>query len=172
MSRKIFTVLVVICLAAVATLSLAGPSTGVRGGDRDRVAVISVKDFNLEKLEGKVVLMAFWAGRDCVVCPSFISWLHQMQGRYGEDGLVVVAVNVDRESAAASDLLNSIHPRSQVVLDPQRRLVGKYEVEGIPSTYLFDRNLNQAKMFRDFVPKRTQDMEDALQDLIEKKYQD
>ena len=172
MNRKISTVFVVICLAAVATLSLAGPDTGVRGGDRDRVAVISVNDFNLEKLEGRVVLMAFWTGRGCVICPSFIGWLHEMQGRHGDDGLIVVAVNVDRDSGAATDLLNSIHPHSQVVLDPQRRLVLKYEVEGIPSTYLFDRNLNQNKMFAGFVPEDTRDEEKTILKLIEMQYKD
>jgi thiol-disulfide isomerase/thioredoxin len=144
----------------------------VRGGNRDRAPVINVRDFNLQKYEGKVVMIAFWQARECPTCEAYIPWLADMQGRYGSDGLVIVAVNQDLESASATDMVSKIHSRSQVVLDPTRKMAASYQIEGVPSTYLYDRNLNLTDKFSGFVKEETESMEKAVEKLLEKKYKD
>ena len=172
MFRKIAVVLLVgvgILAAGVASAQL---EESVRGSSRNRAPVIDVRDFNLKSYEGKVVMIAFWQGRECATCESYIPWLADMQGRYGEEGLVIVAVNQDQESAAAADLVNKIHSRSQIVLDPTRKMASSYQIEGVPSTYLYDRNLNLTEKFTGFVKEETEPMEKAVEELLKKKYKD
>ena len=172
MVRKFITVLLLGCLVATAAITLADPAVSVRGGNRDRVAVITAKDFNLKNLEGKVVLVGFWRGADCVLCSDYITWLTKMQGAFGKEGLIVVAVNEDRDSSAGVALANSIHPRSQIVLDHNGAMGASYELEGIPSTYLHDRNLNMRYKFVEFVPTETDSLETAILDLLKQPYKD
>jgi cytochrome c biogenesis protein CcmG/thiol:disulfide interchange protein DsbE len=172
MFRKMMIALLVVTVTLTGSLALAGPEGSVRGGSRERVPVLNAKDFNLASLEGKVVMVAFWQGFNCPTCEAYISWLTEMQGLYLEDGLVVVAVNVDRDSAAAKDLANKIHERSQIVLDPTGRMVGSYELESVPSTYLHDRNLNLVAKFVDFVPGETDSLVTTITELLEKEYED
>ena len=172
MFRKIvFTLLVGVTLA-FSTMALAGLEESVRGGDRDRVPVMDVRDFNLKKYEGKVVLIAFWQKLECDQCKAYISWLSTMQSQFGKEGLIVVAVNQDLESSAATSMLNQIHSRSQVVLDPTHRMRSSYKLEGMPSTYLYDRNQNMTDKFVGFIPEETEAMEKAIAGLIKKEYKD
>lgn len=172
MLRNIAVILLVGLGILAAGVASAQPEESVRGSYRDRAPAIDVRDFNLKSYEGKVVMIAFWQGRECPTCESYISWLSDMQGRYGEEGLIIVAVNQDLESAAASDLANNIHSRSQIVLDPTRKMASSYQIEGVPSTYLHDRNLNLAEKFTGFVKEETEPMEKAVEKLLKKKYKD
>ena len=174
MFRKIMTPLLAVLITMVGALALAGPEGSVRGGDRDRVPALSVKDFNLEAYEGKVVLVGFWQkqGPQCEQCQAYISWLTRMQESHGKEGLVIVAVNQDTEEAAALDLMPMIHPRTQVVIDPTRKMGSRYKLEGMPSSYMYDRNLNMQAKFVGFVPEETEAMEEEIVRLLKIKYKD
>ncbi|MCK9995133.1 MAG: TlpA family protein disulfide reductase [Candidatus Krumholzibacteria bacterium] len=174
MFRKIIIPLLVVLITMVGALALAGPEGSVRGGDRDRTPVLSVKDFNLQAYEGKVVLIGFWQrqGPQCEDCEAYISWLTRMQESHGKEGLVIVAVNQDQVETAALDLMKLIHPRIQVVMDPTGKMGSRYELEGIPSSYMYDRNLNMQAKFVGFVPEETEAMEKEIVKLLKKKYKD
>lgn len=166
--------LLVALITLTGTLALAGTEGTVRGQSRDRVPVLSVKDFNLEAYEGKVVLIGFWQkqGLQCLECEAYISWLTRMQETYGQEGLIIVAVSQDTEEAAALDLMNMIHPRTQVVMDPTLKMGSRYNLEGMPSSYLYDRNLNMQATFVGFVPEETDALEKEIVKLLKKKYKD
>ena len=170
MIRKIIPFLLLISL--VAAVALAGPGVSVRGGSRDRAPVLAPQDFHLDRLEGKVVLMAFWRAKDCPLCEDYVAWLNDMQAYHGEEGLIVVAVNEDLDSSAATDLLNGIHPRSQVILDPMEKMGASYQLEGMPSTYLYDRNLEMKYKFVSFAVDNTDTLEAAIVELLEQEYKD
>lgn len=171
MFRKFIVPLLTGLIVLAAAAAMAGPEGSVRGGNRDRVAVISAKDFNLKSLEGSVVLVGFWQSA-CEQCESYVQWMAEIQARYLEEGLVIVAVNQDTETSAATDLLNKIHRRTQVVIDPTGRMAAQYELEAMPSTYLYDRNLNMQDKFPGFVPEETEPLEAAIVKLLKKKHQD
>lgn len=50
--------------------------------------------FDLSVYRDKVVIVDFWASW-CVPCRRSFPWLNDMQKKYGDDGLVVVGVNMD-----------------------------------------------------------------------------
>lgn len=91
---------------------------------------------DLDQHRGKVVLVDFWASW-CQPCRHSFPWLNEMQAKYG-DRLVVIGVNVDSERAEANRFLAQVPANFQVIYDPAGELASKYEVMGMPSSYVFD----------------------------------
>jgi cytochrome c biogenesis protein CcmG, thiol:disulfide interchange protein DsbE len=91
---------------------------------------------NLEQYRGKVVVVDFWASW-CQPCRRSFPWLGAMQEKYRDRGLVVVGVNVDHERADADRFLKQVPARFDIVFDPDGELASRFEVPGMPSTYVF-----------------------------------
>jgi cytochrome c biogenesis protein CcmG, thiol:disulfide interchange protein DsbE len=94
---------------------------------------------DLDALKGKVVYLDFWASW-CEPCRQSFPWMNQLQDELGANGLVVIAVDVDRERAAAEQFLRSYPARFRIVYDPQGTLPEKFAVRGMPTSFLIDRN--------------------------------
>jgi cytochrome c biogenesis protein CcmG, thiol:disulfide interchange protein DsbE len=93
---------------------------------------------DLEKFRGKVVVVDFWASW-CKPCRQSLPWLNEMNSRYGRDGLVVIGVNVDAERSDADRFLRAVPLEFEVVFDPQGGLAQRFNVQGMPSSFVFDR---------------------------------
>jgi cytochrome c biogenesis protein CcmG/thiol:disulfide interchange protein DsbE len=94
-------------------------------------------DFQLAAFEGQVVLVDFWASW-CVPCRDSLPWLNAMQQKYGDKGLQVVMVNLDKDEKAAAEMAVDIEAGIRQFLDPAGGLAARYELEGMPSSYLYD----------------------------------
>src|SRR5450755_2554771 len=91
----------------------------------------------LQNLRGRVVYVDFWASW-CAPCRYSFPWMNEMQQRYGERGLSIVAINVDRRHDDAERFL-AMHPaRFTVLYDDQGVAPEAYAVKGMPSSYLLD----------------------------------
>ena len=91
---------------------------------------------NLEQYRGKVVVVDFWASW-CQPCRRSFPWLGAMQEKYRDRGLIVVGVNVDHERADADRFLKEVPARFNIVFDPDGELASRFDVPGMPSTYVF-----------------------------------
>lgn len=98
--------------------------------------IFASEPLDLTQHHGKVVLLDFWASW-CEPCRHSFPWLNEMQAKYG-DRLVVIGVNVDRERRDADRFLTQVPAHFQVVYDPTGELATRYEVMGMPSSYVFD----------------------------------
>ncbi|WP_417516274.1 TlpA family protein disulfide reductase [Marinobacter sp.] len=94
---------------------------------------------SLSELRGKVVLLDFWASW-CGPCRQSFPWMNEMQARYESQGFEVVAVNVDQNPEAAAAFLSEVPATFTVAFDPEGKTPEAYEVMGMPSAYLIDRN--------------------------------
>jgi cytochrome c biogenesis protein CcmG/thiol:disulfide interchange protein DsbE len=94
---------------------------------------------DLARFRGKVVLMDFWASW-CEPCRHSFPWLNDMQTKYADRGLVVIGVNVDRERAAAERFLRDVPAAFQIVYDPAGTLAAKYDLPGMPVSYVIGPN--------------------------------
>jgi len=63
-----------------------------------------------------------------------------MQGKYGAQGLVIIAVNVDEQHKDATQFLKTIPAHFKIVFDPKGKLAEQYNLMGMPSSFLIDRN--------------------------------
>ncbi len=96
----------------------------------------ATEPLDLAQHRGKIVLLDFWASW-CEPCRHSFPWLNEMQTKYG-DRLVVIGVNVDHERRDAERFLAEVPAHFQVIYDPAGELATRYEVMGMPSSYLFD----------------------------------
>lgn len=96
----------------------------------------ATETLNLDQYRGKVVLVDFWASW-CTPCRQSFPWLNDLQAKYGDHGLVVVAVNVDRSREDAARFLRDVPAKFPIVYDPEGALASRYDVPGMPSSFVF-----------------------------------
>ena len=93
----------------------------------------------LSEYRGRVVYVDFWASW-CAPCRQSFPWMNEMHARYGDDGLVVVGVNLDESRAAAQRFLRQVPAEFPIVYNPEGTLAEKYVVEAMPTSYLVGPN--------------------------------
>ena len=62
-----------------------------------------------------------------------------MQGKYAKQGLQVIAINLDTESALAKSFLDKIPATIPIIYDPEGIIAQDYKLVGMPSSYLIDK---------------------------------
>lgn len=103
------------------------------------VATDTADGLDLARYRGKVVLLDFWASW-CEPCRRSFPWLNAMQEQYGDRGLVVIGVNVDKDRADADRFLNDVPAKFEIVYDPAGTLAAHYDLPGMPVSYVIGRN--------------------------------
>lgn len=63
-----------------------------------------------------------------------------MKNAYGNRGLTVVAVNLDRDRGDAERFLAQFHPNFDVRFDPQGEVAERFKVQGMPTALVIDRH--------------------------------
>ncbi|MFO1425531.1 MAG: TlpA disulfide reductase family protein [Steroidobacteraceae bacterium] len=116
---------------------------------------------DLAALRGKVVYLDFWASW-CGPCRQSFPWMQDLQRELGPGGLVIVAVNVDHERADAEDFLRRFAPNFRIVYDPDGVIAQRYDVHGMPTSVLIDRDGRQHAVHAGF---RLKDRETRAQEL-------
>jgi thiol-disulfide isomerase/thioredoxin len=109
----------------VATLILFAPAP----------TLFAAEPLDLAAHEGKVVVVDFWASW-CVPCRRSFPWLNAMHDKYGDDGLVVIGVNLDAERAEADAFLQEYPPKFHIYFDESKSLAKEFDVVAMPSSYV------------------------------------
>ena len=94
---------------------------------------------DLGAFKGRVVYVDFWASW-CAPCRESFPWMNRLQQELGSRGLVIVAVNVDRERRDAERFIQAHKPDFRIVFDPHGQLPEKFAVRGMPTSFLIDRD--------------------------------
>ena len=123
-----------------AGLCLCALAAGFKAGD----ALPDLSSLKLEgklpdSLKGKVVLLDFWASW-CEPCKQSFPVMDELQKRYGEQGLVVVAVNVDENRSDMDDFLKENAASFTIVRDAAQKLVAQAGIATMPSSFVIDRD--------------------------------
>jgi thiol-disulfide isomerase/thioredoxin len=92
----------------------------------------------LSDLTGHVVYLDFWASW-CKPCRQSFPWMNQMQQEYAEQGLQIIAVNLDTEESLAKAFLDKVPALIPIIYDPQGNIASDYQLIGMPSSYLIDK---------------------------------
>lgn len=93
---------------------------------------------NLADFKGKVVYIDFFASW-CSPCRSSFKWLNETHERHAANGLVILAINVDKERDLAAQFLKQNPAKFRVGYDAQGSVAQTYQLKGMPSSYLIDR---------------------------------
>jgi cytochrome c biogenesis protein CcmG/thiol:disulfide interchange protein DsbE len=96
-------------------------------------------NLDLSSYAGKIVWLDFWASW-CVPCRRSFPWLNQMLAEYGDQGFVVVGVNLDKDPQLAREFLADTPAQFPIVYDPNGELATRFGVIGMPSSFLVGRD--------------------------------
>ena len=119
----------------------------------------------LADLKGKVVYLDFWASW-CPPCRKSFPWMNEMERRYGDKGLSVVAVNLDKRHNLAKKFLNEVPAKFTVAYDPQGKVAESYHVPGMPSSFIIDRFGKIQAVHIGFRDEDTTDLEETLRSTL------
>ena len=96
-------------------------------------------EIDLAQLKGRVIYLDFWASW-CDPCRESFPWMASIKKKYGNQGLEVVAVNLDKEREKADAFLKNMNVNFVVAFDPSGDSASKYELRGMPGSYLIGRD--------------------------------
>lgn len=133
--KRLFTI--VMFLLLVQACAARQPRVGSKAPDFT-LSTFDGKPLTLSALRGQVVLLDFWASW-CAPCRQEMPFLQLLEKRYGKRGFRVVAVNIDNHARNALQFLRDLNIRFKPVWDEARRVVTRYDVATMPTTFLIDK---------------------------------
>ena len=148
-------------MARIAALLFGAALIGTVSGAAPFVA----EPLDLARHRGRVVIVDFWASW-CKPCRQSIPWLNTMRARYGASGLTIIGVNVDAERHDADRFLHDVPIEFEVVFDPKGDLARQFKVQGMPSSYVFDRTGKMVETYVGFRDAKKEEHEAALRNLL------
>ena len=152
-----------IAVASMGVLTTSQAATTVTPAAASSFPVAS--EINWNQYKGKVVMVDFWASW-CGPCRDSFPWMKRMQAKYGKEGLVILAVNVDHDPKLASQFVQQYQPNFAVLDDHDGKLANQFKVQGMPSSYVLDRNGQPAAKHQGFFQAKQASYEADLQRLL------
>jgi cytochrome c biogenesis protein CcmG/thiol:disulfide interchange protein DsbE len=120
---------------------------------------------DVSSFAGKVVYLDFWASW-CEPCRKSFPWMNAMFDRYSGDGLVILAVNVDSDRERALAFLDDARPDFPIAWDEGKRVASAYDLEGMPSTFVFDREGTLRISHVGFRDRDRDTLEESIRELL------
>jgi peroxiredoxin len=115
------------------------------------LADLTGKRWTLKDLRGSVVLVNFWATW-CPPCRKEMPDMEALHERFGPKGLVILAIS-DEELGKVQPFIADRHYSYPILLDPGRKVNDLFRVEGIPKSFVYDR---EGRLAAQAIDMRTQ----------------
>lgn len=122
---------------AAAPVVEEAPKAGYRA-PRFKALDLQGKPLGLRELQGRVVLLNFWASW-CAPCVEEMPALRRLQAAMPATGFTVVALAQDLESGDVAKFLKDHPVNFPVALDEDNEIARLYKVRGLPVTFLIDK---------------------------------
>lgn len=159
-------------LAALLLLLLSSPASAKKAPDAATGEVrapgfslpAQAGTASLDSLRGRVVLVDFWASW-CAPCRRSFPWMSALYDRYSAKGLSIVAINLDKDRAAADEFLAKYHVPFLVAFDPSGKTAEAFKVTAMPSSYLISPSGTLLFSHVGFDPKKTAKIETLIQEV-------
>jgi len=130
-----------------------------------QAAKLTDKSMSLESYRGKTLLLDFWASW-CGPCRASFPWMNEMQSKYQDQGFEVVAINLDMRPELAYAFLEQISAEFHVLLDEDALLPDAFNVIGMPTSYLIDKEGRLRAQHVGFQEAKIDEYEAGIQALL------
>lgn len=159
-------------LTRLSTGSSAGVSADDDSADADVDAAAGVEGASFVKsFEGRVVLVDFWASW-CPTCERAFGFLNELTRDYRDEGLEVIAVNLDTDPREARDFLAGVLAGRRIEFELARDATGRcprgFGLIGMPSAYLIDDSGQVRAVTRGFRPGEARALRAQIEALLAK----
>ena len=114
---------------------------------------VHAEDIDLREFAGKVVYLDFWASW-CAPCRQSFPWMNDVQATYAQRGLVIIAVNVDKEPNLAQKFLDAHPAIFRIAYDPKGGVAAGYDVKAMPTSILIGRDGRVRTVHQGFHPEQ------------------
>ena len=102
-------------------------------------SLVGDNSINLDEFQGKVVYVDFWASW-CGPCLKSFPFMEEMHQQYADQGLVIIAINMDQDPQDAHKFITE-HPVTFLVgQDTAGAVAEQYGVMAMPSSFVVDRD--------------------------------
>ena len=108
------------------------------------------KQWSLKDLRGKVVLVNFWATW-CPPCRKEMPDMESLYRHFKSQGLVIMAIS-DEDASKVQPFIAAAKYTYPILLDPGRTVNQSFAVEGIPKSFLYNRD---GKLVAEAIDRRT-----------------
>jgi thiol-disulfide isomerase/thioredoxin len=98
---------------------------------------INGQKLSLADVQGKIVLIDFWATY-CPPCRKSIPFLNELQKNYGGEEFTVLGLSMDGSTKNVT-AFKKVTPIDYTVLMATEDVARKYNIRGIPTIYLLDK---------------------------------
>jgi peroxiredoxin len=129
---------------------------------------INGQSFTLSSLEGKVVLLSFWATW-CGPCKEEMPHLQKMYTEKKDDGFVVLSISTDdaRSASRVKPYVKKMGYDFQVLLDKESKVIGTYNpAKTLPYTVVIDRSGDIAHVASGYNPGDEEKLAHLVDDLL------
>ena len=129
-------------------------------------SLYAAENLDLSQYKGdKAVYIDFWASW-CGPCRQSFPWLNKIHAQYAEQGLKIIAVNVDADRDEANEFLGDHPAQFEVIYDPEGKLAEKFSIQGMPSAVLITRSGEIFSQHIGFKNERAKHYEEAIKQLL------
>ena len=132
-----------------------------------KLKTLEGKRISLRDYRGSPLLINFWATW-CVPCRKEFPIIKEIQNKFGKDGLVILAVNVDdTRSISGVKSFVSAHSLDFIIpLDPNRKLFNNFRGSSLPLTLLIDASGNVVRTYSGFLGVWEEELDQQLTELV------
>ena len=132
-----------------------------------KLKTLEGKRISLRDYRGSPLLINFWATW-CVPCRKEFPIIKEIQNKFGKDGLVILAVNVD-DTRTISGVKSFVSAHSLdfiIPLDPNRKLFNNFRGSSLPLTLLIDASGNVVRTYSGFLGVWEEELDQQLTELV------
>ncbi len=111
-----------------------------------------------DSLRGRIVYVDFWASW-CEPCRRSFAWMKSLHEKYGDKGLTIVAIDLDRSRDDADAFLDRNAAPFTIAFDAGGKVAERFHVAAMPSSFVIGPDGRVLHASTGFDPKKTGEVE-------------